>query len=476
MSNIRTKLQYKAYSEIEESAVEGVQQNVRLVAMEQSFYARAWQILAREPATGPKQLAELSACSEPTAARTIQRFRGEQHGHSNDPRYVAVRQKKDAHPEWSAARIALELNIPVGEAKLQLARYYGAIQPGVKTPEPSYNHFCPGAVAPELYNRVKELIKKGAGPAKIAEAHGLSEPTARRLIERWHGEAEGHSNHPTYSAVRKLKEQFPQWGSRRVAHALGITIDEAKFWLARYAGAMTSQGGQPVNHAEKNEPRPNGAKNLAPTYTITAHNLQGNDFALVQLALPEKSTPFAKELIHMVLSHTNRQLTIHLQQAGENLLTVVGNRSTLRPNISALAAPANNRSGYQPKKGVYVKSRIEYIIYKVLERSGLNFEYEEKLFFAKEAYFIKPDFTIHYDDGSRLFWEHLGRDSRKYWRDWDHRVIVYKKHGLFDFIVTTDDFEGIDNEKLERIIQDLRRHKLANTAGNAFSNHHYSLC
>jgi ATP-dependent exoDNAse (exonuclease V) alpha subunit len=218
-------------------------------------------------------------------------------------------------------------------------------------------------------------------------------------------------------------------------------------------------------------------ENFDLAYAITVHKAQGSDFEDVLLVIPERLTLLTKELVYTALTRSRQRLTIFLQEAEENPLEVARNRSSLlNRNTSVFSAPADNKSGYQPRKGIFVKSRIEYIIHKALERSGLKFEYEEILPLPKRTYVIKPDFTIHFDDGTRFFWEHLGKlDCRKYSRDWQRRMIDFKDHGLFDAVVTTDDLGGIDNEKLDQVIQDIRRRNPANTKGNAFSNHHYRL-
>jgi hypothetical protein len=212
-------------------------------------------------------------------------------------------------------------------------------------------------------------------------------------------------------------------------------------------------------------------------YAITVHKAQGSDFEHVLLVIPERLTLLTKELVYTALTRSRQQLTIFLQQTEKNLLEVARNRSSLlNRNTSIFDVPADNKNGYQPRKGVFVKSRIEYIIYKALEKSGLEFKYEEKLPLAKRTYAIKPDFTIFFKDDTRIFWEHLGKlDCRKYSRDWQRRLLDFKEHGHLDAVVTTDDLEGIDNERIDHVIQDIRNRKPATTKGNAFSNHHYKL-
>ena len=188
-------------------------------------------------------------------------------------------------------------------------------------------------------------------------------------------------------------------------------------------------------------------------------------------------TLLTKELIYTALTRSRNRLTIFLREHDPNLFELARNRSSLLyRNTSIFDAPADNKSGYQPVKGIFVKSRIEYIIYKALEKSGLRFEYEEKLPLEKRSYAIKPDFTIYLANKTRIFWEHLGKlDCRKYSRDWQTRLLDFKDHGFFDSLVTTDDLEGINSEKIGKVIEDIRNRKLVSTTDNAFSSHHYAL-
>ena len=218
-------------------------------------------------------------------------------------------------------------------------------------------------------------------------------------------------------------------------------------------------------------------ENLDLAYAITVHKAQGSDFEHVLLIIPERLTLLTKELVYTALTRSRERLTIFLQKTETNLLEVARSRSSLlNRNTSIFDAPADNKSGYQPRKGVFVKSRIEYIIYKALEKSGLDFKYEEQLTLTKRTYAIKPDFTIHFKDGSRIFWEHLGKlDCRKYSRDWQGRLRDFTEHGHLDAVVTTDDLEGIVDEKIDKVIQDIRKRQPKSSKTNAFSTHHYQL-
>jgi exodeoxyribonuclease V alpha subunit len=66
-------------------------------------------------------------------------------------------------------------------------------------------------------------------------------------------------------------------------------------------------------------------------------------------------------------------------------------------------------------------------------------------------------------------------DVRKYYRDWQQRIADYQDHGLFDHVVTTDDLNGIKQDKIDGVINAIRTEELQTDRGNRFSLHHYEL-
>ncbi|MCX6929105.1 MAG: hypothetical protein NT154_38700 [Verrucomicrobia bacterium] len=102
------------------------------------------------------------------------------------------------------------------------------------------------AAANPLYGQARQLLQAapGIGKGKLAKSLGIKTPTARRLIERYRGETQGHNTaHPDYVRVLQLKQQHPDWGAVKVAQALGMTLDHAKLHLARWVGAQSYPGG-----------------------------------------------------------------------------------------------------------------------------------------------------------------------------------------------------------------------------------------
>lgn len=213
-------------------------------------------------------------------------------------------------------------------------------------------------------------------------------------------------------------------------------------------------------------------------YAISVHRSQGSDFKNVFLVIPRKSTLLSKELIYTALTRSKFRLFLFIQNNEENLLLTARRTShLLGRNTSIFQSPIDHKAKLVPDPhGKPVKSRIEYIIHQTLQRSGLKFEYEEALSLAKRDYDIHPDFTIELRNGKRIFWEHLGMlDVRKYFKDWQQRVVDYQDHGLFDQVVTTDDLDGIKQEKIDAVIDAIRTGNLKAERGNRFSLHHYEL-
>lgn len=218
-------------------------------------------------------------------------------------------------------------------------------------------------------------------------------------------------------------------------------------------------------------------ENFDLAYAITVHKSQGSDFRNVFLVIPQKQSLLSKELIYTALTRSKYRLFIFVQDVEENLLLKARNNSHLiHRNTSIFTTPINKKGKFSPEPGVTVASKIEFIIYKALSKSGLKFKYEEPLQLEKLSYKIHPDFTIYLRDGRKLFWEHLGMlDTRKYYNDWQGRRKNYHAHGLEDVLITTDDLNGINDLKIAQLIEDIKEESLKKTNDSKFSNHHYEL-
>lgn len=230
---------------------------------------------------------------------------------------------------------------------------------------------------------------------------------------------------------------------------------------------------------DKDKPvfRIDGEENFDLAYAITVHKSQGSDFRNVFLVVPQKQSLLSRELLYTALTRSKYRLFIFVQDVEDNLLLKAKNNSHLiHRNTSIFTKPTDKKGKYSPEYGIFVKSKVEYIIYNALRNSGLDFKYEETLKLKNLNYPIHPDFTIYLRDGKKLYWEHLGMlDTRKYYRDWQDRRKSYREHGLEEFLVTTDDLNGLTEEKIDQIIENIKDGQLKSTVGSKFSNHHYEL-
>ncbi|MBZ5529573.1 MAG: ATP-dependent RecD-like DNA helicase [Acidobacteriia bacterium] len=217
-------------------------------------------------------------------------------------------------------------------------------------------------------------------------------------------------------------------------------------------------------------------ENFGLAYAITIHKAQGSDFKNVFLVIPEKASLLSRELLYTALTRSRYRLTLFLKVGQENPLEIARKRSfILSRNTSIFELPEDYEKIYHPDKDVHVRSKVEYIIYTALKSEGLNPQYEKELRPKGRSYLIHPDFTVEYN-GKTHYWEHLGRlDIKKYSGDWIRRKKDYIESGLYDSLVTTDDLNGIDDEVVMNIIQDIKGDCLKVSKTDKFSKHHYEL-
>lgn len=93
----------------------------------------------------------------------------------------------------------------------------------------------------DIYLLAREILRgePNMGKKRLADRLGVKTPTSRRLLWRFRGETEGHCDEPVYQKACKMKEANPDWGARRIARELHISVDHAKLYLARWIGAQT---------------------------------------------------------------------------------------------------------------------------------------------------------------------------------------------------------------------------------------------
>ena len=228
-------------------------------------------------------------------------------------------------------------------------------------------------------------------------------------------------------------------------------------------------------------------ENLELAYSITVHKAQGSGFDNVFVIIPERMTLLSKELLYTALTRSKKTLTVFVQgKPGQDfkdtLFEKVRSRSyTETRRTSLLGLPFWDYS-LEPEKGVYVQSRVEYIIYKKLQEfelklEGFSFNYEKKPVVNGIELKMKTDFSITIPKGKTFYWEHLGMLGNLYYeRKWKYKSSKYEEAEVSNVLLTTDERHGINEDKITEIINLLVNDKLGTEDKyNQFSQHHYFL-
>ena len=214
-------------------------------------------------------------------------------------------------------------------------------------------------------------------------------------------------------------------------------------------------------------------------YAITIHKAQGSEFKNVFVVLPSRRGLLTRELLYTAMTRSTHRMFLFLKNEEISPLDIARERSSLLTRQTSLFEPPSVIIGnLEPEKNVFVRSRVEYIIYQSLlrrrEEGVLRFEYERETQLEGLDWAIKPDFTIWIGD-QIYYWEHLGMlDQGRYFKNWQERKSAYSRNGLSDYLITTDDLKGIHQEKIDGIIDDIISGQLKGKDCE-FSRHHYQL-
>jgi exodeoxyribonuclease V alpha subunit len=223
-------------------------------------------------------------------------------------------------------------------------------------------------------------------------------------------------------------------------------------------------------------------------YAITVHKSQGSGFNHLFVVIPARYGLLSKELVYTALTRTKKSITLFLQTHPEqvkNVLDIAMGRSFSASRRTSLMLDRPYRFyDLEPEPGVFVESRVELLIYHLLMKKRdelgkdtFDFTYEEKPVIDGEVVNIKTDFTVYANSKIR-YWEHLGLlDQRKYTWIWQNlKKKTYQSNGMWDNVITTDESNGINPQKIEELIQLIIEDKVGTQDKyKKFSNHHYYL-
>jgi hypothetical protein len=217
-------------------------------------------------------------------------------------------------------------------------------------------------------------------------------------------------------------------------------------------------------------------------YAITVHKAQGSDADHVFVVLSSHRPLLTRELVYTALTRSKETVTIFLESSDPSPLELARRRSAvLGRNSSVFAQPLDKSALLQPETGRYVDSKVEYILYSALmqarDSGRLSFRPHEPLSLPTPAgsKLVIPDFLIETASG-KWYLEHLGMlDLQRYADRWQQKRAAYEAAGLGEWLVTTDDLNGILGERLQAIIEDICIGTPKSTPKSRFSRHHYCL-
>lgn len=222
-------------------------------------------------------------------------------------------------------------------------------------------------------------------------------------------------------------------------------------------------------------------ENFDLAYAITVHKAQGSEFKHCFVVVPRKAGLLSRELIYTALTRSKTHVHLFVQASDDfdPLEYAMTHTSVLQRNSSLLQDPWDAQKHLNPEGDVWLKSKIEYIIFRTLAehraRRELDFAYEQPLSIPGKEKPIRPDFTV-WLEGRIYLWEHLGMlDRRDYATKWQERKSDIELAGHIESLVTTDDLNGITQERLDAVIADIKSGDLKGVKGSRFSIHHYPL-
>lgn len=213
-------------------------------------------------------------------------------------------------------------------------------------------------------------------------------------------------------------------------------------------------------------------------YALTIHKVQGSEFGLTFLVIPNPCWLLSRELLYTALTRQKNRVVIFHQ--GERLdlmrysIDRFSNSAVRLTNLFGQPNPVQledrfleDRLIHRTRRGDSVRSKSEVIIADLLYSKGIDYQYESP-FTGKDGKTRYPDFSFEDDDsGMQYYWEHLGLLANpEYKRRWEKKMSWYREQGIVPYdegggedgtlIVSNDDEKGgIKVNEIERLLDDL---------------------
>lgn len=182
-------------------------------------------------------------------------------------------------------------------------------------------------------------------------------------------------------------------------------------------------------------------KALTKWLILNIHNTNITDEQMAQMLSDiEEKKEYKHQLLNYLVFLLNENL--NSQQLHQELARYLG---TDKHHLALI---------YKTADGNNVRSKSEVIISDLLYANGINYVYEEKLYYD-DKHWIEPDFTIKREGLPDIYWEHVGMLGKEdYDENWTKKVRIYETYYPGRMIKTYE--SGAISQDAMRKIEELK--------------------
>ena len=194
-------------------------------------------------------------------------------------------------------------------------------------------------------------------------------------------------------------------------------------------------------------------------------DLRERRYAEKALRILTKNVQVQERLLRAYCSYSPQVIDELLPKTyrSENILSALKRQSSIDDHKNRETSFRRDERIHRTTFGLMVRSKSEAMIAELLHSRGVKFCYEEPLQLVDEygrAVVRYPDFTVRSDDGSAVYWEHLGLLMDEGYREAAWRKLeLYYCNGIFpgsNLVITCDSGTGaLDVAGISRIVDSL---------------------
>lgn len=213
-------------------------------------------------------------------------------------------------------------------------------------------------------------------------------------------------------------------------------------------------------------------------YALTVHKVQGSEFGIIFLIVPNPCWLLSRELLYTALTRQqDRVIIFHQGNPHELKRFATDYYSEAAKRLTNLfEAPSRvelqdrfleDRLIHRTRRGESVRSKSEVIIADLLYSKKIEYSYEAPLV-GEDGKTRYPDFTFEDDEsGLTVFWEHLGMLQVPEYRErWEKKLKWYREQEILPLeegggdkgvlvITKDDDRGGIQSDEIEKVLDDV---------------------